>query len=127
MFESDVKLVVFHAPAPVNVAHSIDGCKVFGSEDENPPDEWGIVVFWVEVGHVHGHTLSRKSVGESGVEGEEVNVMHGHVVEILAGQSEAHIYQRCSIETESVHLQFAEKVGQLAIHTNYLSRAVINR
>ena len=94
-----VELVILQSPAPVLVAHTVDLLVVGPGDEQYAPDEGWVVVLWVELirGDVIGSRL-RELVGEGGVLGEKVHVMHGNIVTGRVRLSEANIDQIGSVK-----------------------------
>ena len=94
-----VELVILQAPPPVLVAHAVDLLVGGPGDEQYAADEGRVVVLGVELvrGDVVGVGL-RELVGEGGVLGEKIHVVHCYVVTVRVGLSEPDIDQIGAVE-----------------------------
>lgn len=101
-----VELVVLEPPAPVLVAHAVDQLEVPRGDEQNAAHKGGVVVAGVQVRrrNVERMPVLRFAVGQLRVQRQQVDVVHGHVVDGAVDDLETGVDQAGPVEAVLVYL-----------------------
>ena len=94
LLQAVVELVVLHAPPPVLVRHPLHQLKVHHLHEQDGAQERRVVVLGVEPGGGDvERSLSWEFVTQVFVEGQQVDVVHSHVVAVTVAVGRPHVQE----------------------------------